>query len=115
MVAEAQRLISEIQGEEFFADVKDAMADILEVAAKRGVAMTPKEAYNRAVWADPHVAEVLQQRQAAQRAGNPNGSTQRAAAAAASIKASPAVAGPATQPGTLRGDVEAALERLSGR
>jgi hypothetical protein len=114
--AEAQRLIGEIQGEEFFADVKDAMADILEIAAKRGVAMTPKEAYNRAVWADPHVAEVLQQRQAAQRAGTPGGATQRAAAAAASIKASPAVAvNGATQPGNMRGDIEAALERLAGR
>ena len=115
MAAEAQRLISEIQGEEFFADVKDAMADILEVAAKRGVAMSPRDAYNRAVWADPHVAEVLQQRQAAKLARTPNGATQRAQAAAASIKGSPAVAGSATQSGNLRDDLEAALERLSGR
>ena len=71
MAAEAQRLIGEIQGEEFFGDVKDAMADILEIAAKRGVAMTPREAYNRAVWADPHVAEVLQQRQAAAQSRDP--------------------------------------------
>ena len=112
LAQEAQRLIGEIQGEEFFGDVKDAMADILEVAAKRGVAMTPREAYNRAVWADPHVAEVLQQRQAAKLARTPNGATQRAQAAAASIKGSPAVAGGATQPGNLRGDVEAAIERL---
>ena len=115
LAQEATRLIGEIQGEEFFGDVKDAMADILEIAAKRGVAMTPKEAYNRAVWADPHVAEVLQQRQAAKQAATPNGATQRAAAAAASIKASPAVAGAVTQPGNMRGDIEAALERLSGR
>ena len=115
LAQEATRLISEIQGEEFFGDVKDAMADILEVAAKRGVAMTPREAYNRAVWADPHVAEVLQQRQAAKQAGNRVGSTQRAQAAAASIKGSPAVGGVTAQPGNLRGDVEAAIDRLSDR
>jgi hypothetical protein len=115
LASEAQRLIMEIQGEEFFGDVKDAMADILEIAAKRGVAMTPKEAYNRAVWADPRVAEVLQQRQAAKQAGNPNGSTLRSVAAASSVRGSPAVAAGATQPQSLRGDVEAALEKLAGR
>jgi hypothetical protein len=111
LAVEAQRLIGEIQGEEFFADVKDAMADILEVAAKRGVAMTPREAYNRAVWADPHVAEVLQQRQAARQAGT-QGATRKAAAAASSVRGSPAVAATATQPGNLRGDIEAAMDRL---
>jgi hypothetical protein len=115
LAQEATRLIGEIQGEEFFADVKDAMADILEVAAKRDVAMTPKEAYNRAVWADPHVAEVLQQRQAAKQAGNRIGSTQRAQAAAASIKGSPAVGGAPTQSGSLRGDIEAAADALRDR
>ena len=111
---EAARMIGEVQNEEFFADVRDAMADILEVSAKRGVAMTPREAYNRAVWADPHVAEVLQQRQAAKQAGN-LGSTQRAAAAASSVRGSPAVANTGTQSVNLRGDIEAALERLRDR
>jgi hypothetical protein len=112
LMGEAQRLIGEVQDQEFFTDVKDAMADILEIAAKRGVAMTPKEAYNRAVWADPHVAGVLQQRQAAKQAGNRNGSTQRAQAAAASIKGSPSVGVASTQAGSLRGDIEASIERL---
>ncbi len=113
LAGEAQRMVAEIQNEEFFADVKDVMADILETAARRGVAMTPREAYNRAVWADPHVSEVLQQRQAARQAQNPNGSTSRAMAAAASVRGSPAVAVSATQPRDRRGDVEAAFDRLS--
>ena len=83
----------------FFEQVRDAMADLVEISARRGHTLDLKTAYNRAVAADPQLAQQLesakqieQQKQAAQRAqrakvasssvnGAPSGSMSRAAQA----------------------------------
>lgn len=49
---------------EFYEDVKDDMADILEVASRRGVKMTLTEAYERATLLSVPVRAVLDQRKA---------------------------------------------------
>jgi hypothetical protein len=110
----ATTAIKEVQAEEFFEDVRADMADLLELAARRGLQMTPKEAYNRAVLVHPEVSKVLQQRQAAQSAANPAGSTQRSRAAASSIRSTPAAPGgrPA-QPESLRDAISAAFDSRS--
>jgi len=101
-----------VQGEEFFGDVKLIMADMLEVAGKQGIALTPGEAYTRATLIHPDVSKVLEQRQAAKHAANPLGSTARARAAASSVRGSPATApSSAVQPDDLRGVLEAAFDR----
>lgn len=110
----ARAAISEVESLEFFNDVRDDMADIIEAADKRGVAMSLKDAYNRAIWANPHVAEVIQQRQAARSAANPQGSTQRARAAASSVRGTPVSPAGGPQPEDLRGQLEAAWERMQG-
>jgi hypothetical protein len=104
--------IEQMKELEFFDDVREDMATIIEVSAKRGVVITPRDAYNRAVWANPHVAEVMQQRQAAKVAANPQGSTQRARAAASSVRGSPVGPTNGAQPKDLRGEIEAAWEQL---
>ena len=42
--AEAQRAVEEISQEEFFEDVRQEMADLIEVAKRRGLALTVKDA-----------------------------------------------------------------------
>jgi hypothetical protein len=104
--------VREIQGEEFYEDVKLIAADMLEVAGNQGLALTPREAYNRAVALHPEVSKVVQQREAAKHAANPTGSTARARAAASSIRGSPATSpSSAVQPDDLRGVLEAAFDR----
>lgn len=111
MEERARAEIAKVEGEEFFEDVRMDMADILDMAGRRGVAMTPAEAYRRATLLHPEVSKVLQQREAAKQAANPNGSTQRARAAAAGVRGSPA--GPSLtgkEDRDLRGELEAAWE-----
>jgi hypothetical protein len=50
---------------EFYEDLRDDMADLLEMAANRGRAMTMEEAYERAAGAHPDIGPILQQRTAA--------------------------------------------------
>lgn len=112
---QAEAAISEVQGLEFFEDVKDEMADLLELAAKRNLPLTPKEAYNRAVWANPDTAKVLEQRRAAQAAANPQGSTQRSRTAASSVRSTPAASMDDAQPKDLRETIRAAMDSMNNR
>lgn len=47
---------------EFFADVKDEMADMVELAARRGRTMTLAQAYERAVANDPEIQATIKKR-----------------------------------------------------
>jgi hypothetical protein len=108
---QAADALGEIEQEEFFDDVRQDMADLLEVASRRGVALSARDAYNRAVALHPDVSRVLEQR----RAAATQGATQRAMAASSSVRAQPAT-GPTVQSGgTLRDDLEAAFEKLQSR
>jgi hypothetical protein len=110
MQEKAASQIAEIEGEEFFEDVREDVADILDLAAKRGVAMNARDAYNRAVSFNPEVSKVLEQRKAAAN----QVSTQRSMAAAASVRPQPA-AGPVASPErkTWRDELEAAMDKHS--
>ena len=108
---QAQEALSEIEAEEFFDDVREDMADLLEVAAKRGVAMSPKDAYNRAVMLHPEVSKVLEQRKAAAT----QGATQRAMAAASSVRAQPTAAPAGPVGDSIKDALESAWDRLSSK
>jgi hypothetical protein len=111
---QAAQALSEVEGQEFYEDVREDMADILEFAAKRNLQMTPMDAYNRAVQLNPEVAKVFGQREAAKRAASPNGPTQRARIAASSVKSTPANGIRAPQGnGSLRDDLEEVVRELS--
>jgi hypothetical protein len=50
---------------EFYEDLRDDMADLLEMAANRGRSMTMEQAYERAAAAHPDIGPILTQRTAA--------------------------------------------------
>jgi len=107
---EAQELESWAQDKEFLDDVREEMADILEVAAKRGLRMTRDEAYNRACMLHPDIAPVLKQREAAKLAAENAAKVQRSRAAASSVRGSPAVGEENAQPKSRRDVIAAAYE-----
>ena len=113
-----QKAVTEVEsfgeGKEFFADVREEMADLLEVAARRGIDLSLEQAYERACKMQPDIAKVLEAREAAQRAGTGRRSTQQARLAASSVRGSPG-SGPSSQPDNLRGAIEAAIEQVGGR
>lgn len=105
---------------EFADDIRNDMADFLELAAKRGIAMTTEEAYKRALQLAPETSEVLRQREAAAAAKTAQASVQRAKAASSSVRGSYAVK-PPSQNGELRGRaataaaVDEVLDRYSAQ
>jgi hypothetical protein len=103
---QAAQAVSEVEQEEFFDDVRPIMADMIEVAARNGLTLSPKDAYTRAVLVHPETKKVLEQRQAAQSA---NASTARSAQAAVSVRSNPASGDGVTQSGpSMRDDIAAA-------
>ena len=81
---------------EFFDKVRFTMADLLDLAAQRGQAMTMDEAYNRACAADPEISQLIASRAISGSA--PNVGEKRRAAS--SMTPSPAAA---PEPQTLEG------------
>lgn len=101
---------------EFFEDVREEVADILEVAGRRGQKLTIKQAYERALTLSEEHQKILKQREAAKRAPAVQAQVQRAKAAAASVPSRPTIAPPRTNQGTsLREDLEETLRELQGR
>lgn len=56
---EAAAAIASVENEPFFNDVRDDIADVMEIAAKRGVIMNIKQAYDKACQLNPEVAKLL--------------------------------------------------------
>lgn len=102
------------QDREFFEDVREDMADLLELAAKRGLDLTLEDAYDRACQMNPEIKRVIEARNKAQSAGTSKQSTQRARTAASSVRGTPAQV-PSASPSTLREAIEAAIDDSSGR
>ena len=114
-----QRAVGEVEsfgeGKEFFADVREDMADILDAATKHQVDISLEQAYDRACKLHPEISKVLDARTAAARAGTANQSTQRARLAASSIRGTPTGGLSTSKPDTLRAQIEAAMEEVDGR
>jgi hypothetical protein len=94
-----------------FDDVREVMADLIEAAGNRGLALSLDEAYKRAVAIDPRFAVSMQgQAQAA------NARAQKALNASVSVGGAPNGGPAASKPGAdLRSTIEAAFQQASGR
>ena len=58
-----QQKIQAIESREFFNDLRHDMADIMEMASKRGQAVSLEQAYDRAAQLNPEIANVLKARE----------------------------------------------------
>lgn len=76
-----------------FEDVRQDMADIIEMSAKRGVYLSPDQAYNRAVAMNPEVSKLVADQKSAEErktaAQKANASAQQALSASVSVNGSP--------------------------
>lgn len=97
---------------EFAADVAPIMSGLMQ----RTQGLTMEAAYEQACWAHPETRRILQQRQEAERAKAVNASTQRARAAASSVKHQPATATvEGDEPETVFDAVKAAYRKHAAR
>ncbi len=110
----AQEAQSEVQNflsqAEFANDVREDMADLMEVAQRRGRELTLQEAYHKACLTNPQVRAVLQARSKAAGGQRLTTAAQKAKSAAVSVTGSPAMGSPTpTTAPDIRGAIEAAL------
>jgi len=115
--AQQQRMQEEAVGEvqafieraEFGEDVREEMADILEVAQRRGRDLSLQDAYKQACLVNPRVRSVLEQRAKTRGAQQLTGAAQKARAAAVSVSGAPTLAGPKSDAADVRSAIEAAI------
>lgn len=70
---------------EFFQDVAEDIADLLELATKRGLTLTLQEAYRRATMAHPTISKIIERRTLQGGAAQQSAAAERARQASASV------------------------------
>jgi hypothetical protein len=109
-VTEVEQFISRA---EFGNDVRNEMADLMEVASRRGQQLSMQDAYRQACLMNPQVRAALQARQKTRQAQNQTGVAQRARAAAVSVPSSGPGMAPKQAPTDIRSAIEAAIAMTS--
>lgn len=105
---EARNAVTSFADEaEFFDEVRQDMADILDLATRRGRQMTLQDAYNKACAMHPEVSRILNQRSAAARAKEV---ADKERLAKTSIKGAPGGSSGGADPTNLRATLEAAFD-----
>lgn len=101
---------------EYFHDVRELMADVLEVAARRNEKISLQQAYSRATMIHPEVAKLVRRKELTSEQDKLTAAALKARGAAISVTGAPgAPGGVAASDGTVRGSIEAAISQLSGR
>lgn len=95
--------------------VREDMADLIEVYAKRGVDVSLSDAYNRAVQMNPEASAQVKESTKREQALAANARTQRALGASLSVTGAPAALKTGVNPGDLRATLEAAVLANAGR
>ena len=98
---------------EFGHDVREEMADLIEVAQRRGQTMTLQDAYQKACMLNDRVRKVMQGRQQAQGAQQQTQAAQRARAAAVSVSGAAPVGALKQESTDIRSAIEAAIQMTS--
>lgn len=106
-----QGLAQFAQGHEFYGDVANMMADILEVQTRQGIPIDLEKIYQRACQLHDGVGSILQQRAAAQNTSSNRAAVLRAKRAASSVKGDGSPTG-STVPknDSVRAAIEAAID-----
>lgn len=115
MRADADRVVEQFAAKnEFFEELREDIADLMEVAANRGREMSLEQAYKIAVSTHPEYSAAVQQRAAAAKAQQNSSNIQKARNAASSVRGNPALGSPDKGgPSSRRDDIAAAWEDLS--
>lgn len=93
---------------EFAMDVKDDMADLIELAQKRGRELSLEEAYERATRAHPSIGKIISKREQGSQAQSTNQVAQRARSASVSVSGAPSRGASTADSADLRSALETA-------
>lgn len=110
VASEAQTAVGKfLERAEFGNDVREEMADLLEVAQRRGQSMTLVDAYKKACMANDRVRAVLMQRAKAKQAQVGTAAAQKARSAAVQVSGSAPMGALKQESTDVRSAIEAAI------
>jgi hypothetical protein len=109
-VSEVEQFLSQ---QEFGNDVREDMADIIEMASRRGQNLTLQQAYERAVNMNDSVRSAMSKRQQLQGMQQQTQAAQRAKAAAVSVSGAAPMGALRQEPTDIRSAIEAAIAMSS--
>jgi len=89
MAQEAAQEIQAMESQPFFEDLREDIADLMEVAANRGKVITLQDAYKRAVAANPEISGIIAQRKKANPLSEAGATLARARKAASTVNGAP--------------------------
>jgi len=99
---------------EFLGDVREDMADIIDLAAKRGVQLTMEQAYDRACAAHPEISNVITQRKSDEALLSTRQTLDSKRSAASSLSGRQTGAGGRAGGMSLRDSLAAAFDEAAG-
>ncbi len=102
------------QTAEFIGDVRNDMADLLDMAAKRGQEMSLQQAYDKACAINPDISAVLAQRANDEKIKGAQQTNQNKRYAASSIRGNQSGNQAPAEPNTLQGAIEQAWDDSMG-
>ena len=94
---------------EFAGDLKMQMADLMEMAGRRGESMDLNQAYEKAILLNPEIQQVIQQRTQAAQAGQKNQQMGLKRSAAVSVPGGEAMQGGGAAPTSMRDQIMSAM------
>jgi hypothetical protein len=117
---QASETLNQFMGDpanEFASDVAEDMADLLDLASKRGFTLSLQDAYKRATLAHPTISKIMERRLLTGEAAQQSAAASRARQASASISDSgaPSQVVEETEGGDIRSALTASIRSLSAR
>jgi hypothetical protein len=117
---------AQVEIEQFFAneeqfpyanDLRDEIADVLELSARRGVQMSLQDAYGRATMLHPTISKLVENRGVASQVAQQNAAAQKARNTAVSVRNAPAQSGGSAEAedDSIRGVLERSIGKSAGR
>ena len=101
------------QSAEFLNDVRHDMADIIDLASKRGVKMSFSDAYERACLLDPSVSQVIKSREEAAALQNSGVKLATKRNVSSSLRSGAGAEASSSSPQDLRGEISALWDSAS--
>lgn len=97
-------------------DLREDIADVLELNARRGRKMSLQDAYRHASMAHPTISKLVEHRKVAESIAQQNAAAQKAKNTAASVKSAPSGSGGSEpEDDSIRGTLERVIGQVGGR
>lgn len=113
LITNAEATVTTYSAKPHFQEVRHDMADIMEISAKRGIVMTPEQAYQKALLLNDKTSKIVQQRARGSEVSRAASTLARSRRAASTVSGAPAGGGSRSTGTDRRAALEAAWDETT--